>query len=326
MAIIWRSASRMPIALLIVLCVAVLTACGSNPPPPTATPPPVGQWLRKASMQEERSWIGMASVEGKIYAIGGMTGSLGRRLDLTEVYDPQKNTWTYLRPMPTARSSVGVVAVGTRIYAIGGFPETGVTTAVEVFDTERNQWRTGLAPMPTKRFDLTLSAIGNTIYAIGGYDLREMNIVEAYDTVGDRWSSLPPLPTARYALQSLVVNGKIWAMGGRNADGPTDMIEVFDPATRQWSPGGKLPTPLAGFGAALADDGLHIVKYDLHYRYNFQSGLWSKLPAMLTSRHGLQLTYIDGLLFAVGGCMPGDGTLFDVAKNEAFVIRAPSKR
>jgi hypothetical protein len=49
------------------------------------------------------------------------------------------------------------------------------------------------------------------------------------------------------------------------------------------------------------------------------TGWGASSPLMLTSRHGLQLAYIDQYLFAVGGCMPGDGNLFDVAKNEAYV-------
>ena len=46
---------------------------------------------------------------------------------------------------------------------------------------------------------------------------------------------------------------------------------------------------------------------------------------MLTSRHGLQLAYIDHVLYAVGGCATGEGDLFDVAKNEAYVTSTPAQ-
>lgn len=278
----------------------------------------VGHWEKRRSMQEERSWIGMASVSGKIYAIGGMTGPQGQRLNSVERYDPKTNEWQYVAPMPTARSSPGAVAVRDQIYVMGGFPATGTTTVVEAFDPQKNAWRTGLAPMPTKRFDLASAAIGDIIYTMGGYDVREMNVVEAYDTLNDRWSTLPPMPTARYALQAVVVDGKIWAMGGRNEQGPTDIIEMFDPKTQQWSRSNlRLPEPLAGFGATIGGQ-LHVAKYDKYYALDLKTGAWSQRPPMLTSRHGLQLTYIDGLLYAVGGCTPGEGNLFDVAKNEVY--------
>jgi N-acetylneuraminic acid mutarotase len=271
-------------------------------------------------MESERSWIGLATVGGRMYAIGGMNGPLGDRLDSNEVYDPRTNEWHYLSPMPTARSSPGTVGVGSQIYVLGGYPASGVTTVVEAYDTVRDVWRTGLSPMPTKRFDLAAVAVDQLIYTFGGYDVGPMNVVEEYDTANDRWQALTPMPTARYALQAVVVDGKIWVMGGHTAEGPTNIIEVFDPATQRWSAGQRLlPDALAGFGAALGGGKLHIAKFDVHYALDIVTGQWSRLPPMLTSRHGLQLAYIDQYLFAVGGCMPGDSNLFDVAKNEAYV-------
>ena len=309
------------VTFLAALVYLLVLACS-----PGATPLPIGHWERRASMQEERSWIGMASVAGKIYAIGGMTGDLGDRLASTEVYDPQANRWHYVKPMPTARSSPGAVAVHDLIYVMGGYPQSGTTTVVEAYDAQTDTWRTGLAPMPTKRFDLAAVAVGDTIYTMGGYDDRETSSVEAYDTRQDRWSKLPPMPTARYALQAVLVDGSLWAMGGHNEQGVTDVIEVFDPLTQRWSRSDvKLPEPLAGFGAVVGDGVLHIAKYDKHYALDLKTKQWSTLPPMLTSRHGLQLAYIDHVLYAVGGCATGEGDLFDVAKNEAYVTSTPAQ-
>ncbi len=298
-----------------------LAACATNTPSVL-----VGHWERRRSMQEERSWIGMASVAGKIYAIGGMVGPQGHRLNSVEAYDPKTNEWMYVAAMPTARSSPAAVAVRDQIYVIGGYTERGTTTAVEVYNTQTDQWRTANALLPTKRFDLASVVIGDVIYTIGGYDDREMNVVEAYDTKSDRWSALPPLPTARYALQAVVVDGKIWAMGGRSENGALDVVEVFDPTTQQWSRADiKLPEPLAGFGATIGSGEAHVAKYDKHYALDLKSKQWTKLPAMLTSRHGLQLAYIGSVLYAVGGCTPSEANLYDVAKNEAYVVSAPAR-
>ena len=62
--------------LLVVGLLLFSVACRS------AVSAPTGTWIARANMHEERSWISMATVGGKIYAIGGMTGSDGRRLDL----------------------------------------------------------------------------------------------------------------------------------------------------------------------------------------------------------------------------------------------------
>ena len=310
----WSEPRSLALYLWPSLCLLVaLTACG-----PTAPPAPAGRWVHRASMEAERSWIGMANVGGKLFAIGGMVGSLGQRLDSNEVYDPRANEWHYRAPMPTARSSPGAVAIGATIYLFGGNAVSGTTTVVEAYDTVRNVWRTGLAPMPAKRFDLAALALDGRIYAIGGYDTGPTNVAEVYDPAQDRWQPLPPMPTARYALQAVAVDGKIWVLGGRDAAGPTDIIEVFDPAAQRWSAGGRLPEPVAAFGAAVESGKLHVVKYDKHFELDLATGSWRSLPPMPTSRHGLQLAFIGRDLYAVGGCEP-DGTLFDVAKNEVYL-------
>jgi N-acetylneuraminic acid mutarotase len=275
---------------------------------------------------EARSWFGAASVAGKIYAIGGMTGEEGDRRATNEVFDPRTNKWTLLAPMPRARASLAVVAVGNMLYAIGGYFQHSTSNHLEAFDTTTGKWDASLPPMPTPRFDLSANVIGNTIYVLGGFDNEAMNVVEQYDTITRQWRALPPMQTARYALASIVLDGKLYAFGGRNRTGALDTIEVFDPQTQTWSwLNTKIPEPVAGFGIVRADDSVHVLKYDLHFAYHIPTNTWrTDLPAMPTSRHGLKADYIDGVIYAVGGCATGDGNLFDVERNEAYIIHAPA--
>jgi len=262
----------------------------------------------------------MAAVAGKIYSIGGMVGQMGNRLASGEVYDPARNEWKPIARMPTARSSTGTAAVGDQIYVIGGYAESGTTDVVEVYDTRADAWRAG-APLPTKRFDAAIAVVGPWIYVIGGYDARSVTTVEALDTQTGRWQAVPPLPTPRYAFQAVVVDGKIWAMGGRNDGGATEVIEVFDPAKQTWTrASAKLPEAIAGFGAVAVPGRVHVAKYDKHWALDVKTNRWQTLAPMLTSRHGLQLAYIDGIVYAVGGCATGDGNLYDVARTEAFIV------
>jgi len=281
-----------------------------------------GHWSRRASMQAERSWIGMESVGGKIYVIGGMTGSEGRRLNDTEVYDPQKNAWKYLAPMPTARSAPATAEINGIIYIIGGLALQGTTNIVEAYDIANDRWLTDFPPLPTKRFDATAVAFGNLIYVLGGYDNRDMNIVEVLDTAAKKWSPVPPLPTSRYALQAIVIDDLIYALGGRSNNLPSDVVEVFNPKTQTWHFKTRMPEGMAGFGTVMAEGLLRVVKFDQHFAYDPRANTWqSNLPPMPTSRQGLQLAYIDGVMYAVGGCAPGGINLFDVARNEAFSVK-----
>jgi hypothetical protein len=108
-------------------------------------------------------------------------------------------------------------------------------------------------------------------------------------------------------------------MGGRTLDGATDAIEIFDPQSNSWSPGGKLPEPMTGFGATVGGGKLHVAKFDKYYTQDLQTGRWAERPPMITQRQGLQLTYIDGVLFGVGGCMPTGTGLVDVDRTEAYI-------
>ncbi len=68
---------------------------------------------------------------GRIYVIGGKQNL--DAVNLTQIYDPTKDTWNLGTSMPTARYGLAVAVVDNALYAIGGrllangFPVTAVT-------------------------------------------------------------------------------------------------------------------------------------------------------------------------------------------------------
>src|SRR5262249_43376576 len=116
--------------------------CTSTSTTPTAlcpTPP--------APMPTARGYFAAATVNGKIYAIGGFNLN-GGSLNSVEVYDPTSNSWctsasntptalcpTPPAPMPTARYGLAAATVNGKIYAIGG---AGGSNTVEVYDPATN--------------------------------------------------------------------------------------------------------------------------------------------------------------------------------------------
>ena len=59
---------------------------------------------------------GLASVCGRIYAIGGFNGSL--RVRTVDLYEPNLDQWFPAPDMETRRSTLGVAVLNNLIYAV----------------------------------------------------------------------------------------------------------------------------------------------------------------------------------------------------------------
>ena len=119
-------------------------------------------WVEKAPMQVARANLGVAVVNGDIYAIGGNTvtgeynfdqgfsyGINGSPVNTNEQYDPSTNSWTFKAPMPTLRDSFAIAIYKDNIYCIGGrisipyvqgITENAITEVNEVYNTLNNTW------------------------------------------------------------------------------------------------------------------------------------------------------------------------------------------
>src|SRR3972149_11634017 len=121
---------RKGVALLLVLVFLTASFVITAKPVSAATE---DSWVSKAPMHVARSDLGVAVVNGKIYAIGGnaesgyMPNSEGVNYkasgwikDTNEEYDPETDTWTFKTPMPTPRCNFAIAAFENKIYCIGG--------------------------------------------------------------------------------------------------------------------------------------------------------------------------------------------------------------
>ena len=230
-----------------------------------------GEWVRKADMPTARTGLTCATVNGKIYTIGGATDWLGQSLSVVEEYDPATDTWTRKADMPNARFKLSSCVANGKIYVMSGFLKRGVgevgwmpTTAVEEYDPATDTW-TKKTPVPTERvpnrvlFSLsTLVELNGKIYVIGGLTSIggvTLNLMKEYDPVTDKWRTLADMPTPRYAASCIVKDSKIYVIGGSfmqaNWNGPSisyplPTVEVYDPVMDTWTKKDDLPTPQMG--------------------------------------------------------------------------------
>src|ERR1051325_2687017 len=80
--------------------------------------PATDTWSTKAAMPTARVAMASAVVGGKLYAMGGRSGTI--YLDAVESYDPLSNAWSRRTAMISPRAGTGAGAIGSFIYVVGG--------------------------------------------------------------------------------------------------------------------------------------------------------------------------------------------------------------
>jgi N-acetylneuraminic acid mutarotase len=276
-----------------------------------------GSWTTLAPLPESSSnTIGAAVVAGKIYVIGWST---------CEKYDPETNNWTATAPLPINNNWGAVVACQNKIYLIGGNAEY----PTQVYDTETDTWE-NKSSIPTTRGALQANVVNGKIYLIGGQKLAGLYIVDAsisndvYDTETDTWSQMAPIPTAVMGYASVVFEDKIYIISGGNESGPdynpTKLVQIFDPATNQWTNGTSVPTGIIS-ARACATTGMFAPKriyviggattsyarwetynvINLTQIYDPETDTWTTGAPMLTPREDFGIAVVNDEIYAIGG-------------------------
>jgi N-acetylneuraminic acid mutarotase len=280
-------------------------------------------WVTKAPMQVPRDSLGVAVVNGKIYAIGGYGGT-----STNEEYDPVTNTWSTKTPMPTPRSTFAIATYQNIIYCIGGLLTNNTKTGInEAYDPATDTWQTE-ASMPTNRFEMNAETVNGKIYVMGGRTAdaySTVNITEIYDPASNSWTrgAAMPYPVVLYA--SAVVDNKIYVIGGQDEYVPAGDVnvafnQIYDPATDTWSQGTPIPAPMGQ--RAVADDAAagattggaapkriyviggsvgFAVGSNQNYAYNPKTNTWTSAAPMPTARYSAAVAVVNDLLYVIGG-------------------------
>jgi hypothetical protein len=225
--------------------------------------PITDRWRVRSPLPRALTHVGLAALDGKIYAIGGFVADIHKKAQRDAfVYDPVTDQWSVLPSLPTPRGSVGVVALNGKIHAIGGRdPQNRLQGTHEVFDPAKQVW-TSAAPLPIARDHLSAVVADGKIHVIGGRTGDYTDVTahhHVYDSRSDTWSEAPPLPTPRSAMAATLYQNVIVVFGGecRNEKTYTEN-EGYDLAAGKWktlaSAEGR-----HGFGAATVGDRAYFV-------------------------------------------------------------------
>jgi N-acetylneuraminic acid mutarotase len=212
-------------------------------------------WTTGKSSPIARSEAMTATIDGKMYVLGGYANGVFTPTNRVDVYDPAANSWTRLENsnMPLATSHSGCTVLGRSIILAGGYPvgaggtgQTFSTTGVWSLNVDTGVWTT-LPSLPAARGGGALVNFDGTLHFFGGADSarKDANTHWQLTPGASSWTTLAPLPTNRNHMGAVALGGKIYAVGGQqNQDAneiPQSALEIYDPASNSWSAGKSLP-------------------------------------------------------------------------------------
>jgi N-acetylneuraminic acid mutarotase len=196
--------------------------------------------------------VGVAAVDGTLYAVGGLTDDLEA---FTATGDAWRLTgpngrWEPIAPMPTPRGAAGVAVLDGKIYVAGGVAEMRRLRTLEAYDPRTDTWEQ-LEPMRVERDHLGVAALDGRLYALGGRmgDERPLTDFESYDPVTDSWVRLPSIPEATSGFGFEAFDGRLIAAGGENLSERilTGSVWSYSPRSESWSRLPSMSRPKHGF-------------------------------------------------------------------------------
>jgi len=240
-------------------------------------------WTNKANMLSPRRNMAIASVNGKIYVIGGRDNQ-GNDITYTfstEEFDPNTNQWTSKQDMPIVTPPVSPVAgnffitaatVDQKIYVATENPQrSDGFSGLYAYDPLTDSWEANLSPPPFIRYEQTSAASSNGklyLYTHSSFQGVEGGKFMEYDPINNIWIILPsPLVSVERAV-IVSYDETIFLIGGRTKTGPYAEYKTY---------------------------------HNTVQAYDISGQIWVEINSMQYARHSLGAAVVDGAIYAVGG-------------------------
>ncbi len=302
------------------------------------------------ALPQPTSSFGGAVLDEWLYVYSGHTGkehahskdNLSSRFIRCPLSTTERSAWEEL-PMQTALQGLALVTHQGQLYRVGGLSARNTSeqpadlhsvTDVERFDPTTKVWSKA-QPLPQARSSHDAVVLNDRLYVVGGWSLsggREGEwladaLVLDLTTPNATWEPFAQ-PFRRRALAAAAFDNKLYVMGGMDEDhNISRSVDVWDPATKQWSQGPELPGEgMQGFGvSAWAHDSTLYVSGSNGEVYKLRPGdlHWYRHSSLRTGRFFHRLLPASTLgLIAVGGASVEQKTHLDDTEFVPFLVPA----
>jgi Kelch motif/Galactose oxidase, central domain len=126
------------------------------------------RWSRLASMHTRREHVGEATLDGKLYVLGGRAPQ-SLAVDTAERFDPRTGQWETLPAMLVPSGGLAAVSLDDAVVAVSGGDDAAetVTGAVQEFNPASDKWRL-LPALRTARHGHGAAVADDEVWVFGG--------------------------------------------------------------------------------------------------------------------------------------------------------------
>ncbi|XP_025896413.1 kelch repeat and BTB domain-containing protein 13 [Nothoprocta perdicaria] len=219
---------------------------------------------------------GVATMENKIYIVGGVYGASKQVVESSFCYDADTNAWSEFASPHQLRYDVTLVGHEGHLYAIGGEYEKTALKSVEKYDVATKTWSFVCdLPQPSAATPCA-QALGQIFVCL--WKPLDTTVVYEYEARRDEWLPVTDLKRPQSYGHCMVAHrDNLYVM--RN--GPSDdflrcVIDCFNLTSRQWTtlPGQFVNSKGALFTAVIRGDTVYTVNRMLTLLYSVEQETW----------------------------------------------------
>jgi hypothetical protein len=203
--------------------------------------PAADAWRFRSPMPTPRAEFASASVDGRIYTLGGRSIVDGKQIlgpVLTvESYEPATDTWHKLAPVPLDLPAMTTFGYQGRVYLFGEVWRSGRLPVLLEYDPGTDAWRELPAP---KYAPSAVAVVGDRIFCLVNENQpRYVVRLHEFDLAGNVFTEREPLSSRAGGYRTAVVDGKLLLLGGTAHDrqGATERVDVYHPDRNAWTSG-----------------------------------------------------------------------------------------